>query len=469
MRTTIRNIIYSTVMLLALSACDDKLDITPKGQTTLQTVDDLELLLNQEYDLSTMPFTDLGVICDESLGTTTAVSEVLAQTNTLDYAYLTYDESVDRATLSQQDARYEALYKYINYMNVIIDKAPDASGDDATRSTIVAQAHVLRAYFHYLLAGIYAAQYDDATAADLGGIPYVKDTETGTTKEKLSLKDTYENILADCTDDIIAKLPQSTGDVFRPGQAAGYAIRAKALFQMKHYDEALTYAQAAIKVNGRIEDRSTVAETESWSVDQTSDNNYFYVEATSRVCPFTETASLETMDKFEDGDYVRTYDFMAWSELYGQMFAGIEGCATCFAMSASTTPYGINAERTYYLAAECLIRTGKIRDGLALVDKVRACRVEDCTKFADLYDESPLSEDEAMALLQKAKWIECLGSYENFFDCKRWNSEAKYKKTITRSLGEDLGVYSLSPESPLWVLPFPANSVRYNSTLTQNY
>ena len=138
-------------------------------------------------------------------------------------------------------------------------------------------------------------------------------------------------------------------------------------------------------------------------------------------------------------------------------------------MSASTTPYGINAERTYYLAAECLIRTGKIRDGLAMVDKVRAYRVEDCIKFADLYDESPLSEEKAMSLLQKAKWIECLGSYENFFDCKRWNSEAKYKKTITRSLGEDLGAYSLSPESPLWVLPFPANSVRYNSTLTQNY
>lgn len=71
-------------------------------------------------------------------------------------------------------------------------------------------------------------------------------------------------------------------------------------------------------------------------------------------------------------------------------------------------------------------------------------------------------------MLQRAKWIECIGTYENFFDCKRWNTEANYKRTITRSLG-DYGTFSIKPESPLWVLPFPANATRYNPTLTQNY
>ena len=169
----------------------------------------------------------------------------------------------------------------------------------------------------------------------------------------------------------------------------------------------------------------------------------------------------------------------------------------------------IPVERTYYLAAECLIRTGKIREGLAMVDKVRAKRVEDYQSYASLYDENPMTEQEAMALLQKAKWIECLGSYENFFDCKRWNTEDDYKQTITRTLvlgggmpdfggddgdedwdeesldDEDDGdgdedpdvpatpaetkTFTIAPNSPLWILPFPANAVRYNNTLTQNY
>lgn len=60
----------------------------------------------------------------------------------------------------------------------------------------------------------------------------------------------------------------------------------------------------------------------------------------------------------------------------------------------------------------------------------------------------PLSEKAAMTMIQPAKWIECVGSYENFFDTKRWNSEEKYRTTITRNLGE-YGQYSLSPDSPL--------------------
>ena len=73
-----------------------------------------------------------------------------------------------------------------------------------------------------------------------------------------------------------------------------------------------------------------------------------------------------------------------------------------------------------------------------------------------------------MKLMQNAKWIECVGTYENFFDSKRWNSEEKYKRTITRDLGE-YGVYSITPESHLWIFPFPANATRFNSSLTQNY
>ena len=72
-----------------------------------------------------------------------------------------------------------------------------------------------------------------------------------------------------------------------------------------------------------------------------------------------------------------------------------------------------------------------------------------------------------MALLRNAKWIECIGTYENFFDTKRWNSEEKYKTTIKRNL-KQYGTYTLAPDSPLWILPFPASATRHNPTLTQN-
>ena len=502
--------------ILLLGACDDKLDIVPKGQTTLSSVEDLELLLNQEYELSVAPYSDLGMICNESLnGMLANIQEMLSQTNTLNYANLTYDETVDRATLTQSDTRYEDIYKYVNYMNVILDKIDDAEGDASRKSSIKAQAKVLRAYFHYLAVNIYAAQYDAATAATEGGIAYVDDADASTQKAKLSLQEVYDKMLADCSDETIAQLPTQAADVFHASQATGYAIRAKILFQMKRYAKALPYAQKALELNNKIEDRSKTAEEMSWKVDQDSPNNLLAIIAVGRGCPMFETISQETAEKFEPGDYVKNYDMMAWSAQYGSMMIGVQGCEVCMNMTACTTAYGINVERTYYLAAECLIRTGKIREGLAMVDKVRAKRVEDYESYASLYDENPMTEQEAMALLQKAKWIECLGSYENFFDCKRWNTEENYKRTITRTLvlgggmpdfGGDNGdedwdeeslddedgddgdedgdgdedpdlpvtptetkTYTIAPNSPLWILPFPANAVRYNSTLTQNY
>ena len=467
---TIRIIMGCIALLLLCTTCDNKLDIVPKGKTTLENVTDLELLLNQEWELSTHPVSDLGIICNESLGQMLSIPDELSQSNTLNHAYLTYDEQADRAKLTNQDARYEAIYKYINYMNILLEKLPDATGDESRKAPLMAEARIFRAYFHWLLVNIYAQQYDAATAAEKGGIAYVSNPDVSEQKTKLSLEETYQCILQDCSDDIIEQLSDNNAtNVFRADKAFGYAVRAKVLMQMKRYDEALPYALKALEQNSKLEDRSTIKETLSWSLPYDTPGNYVYMRGATRVAPCMETLSPETSQMFEAGDYVNNYDAAGgWSEMYGQMFAGISNCKLYMGWSTSANEYGINADRMCYTAAECYIRTGEIRKGLELVDRVRAKRVENYEPFVALYDQQALSEEEAKALLQKAKSIECISTYENFFDCKRWNSEEKYKRVITRNLGE-YGTYSIGPDSPLWVLPFPANATRYNPSLTQNY
>ena len=73
-----------------------------------------------------------------------------------------------------------------------------------------------------------------------------------------------------------------------------------------------------------------------------------------------------------------------------------------------------------------------------------------------------------MEELQQAKFIECIATFENFFDRKRWNTEEKYKKNITRHV-PDSGDYTITPESPLWVFPFPVQVMNNNPTFKQNY
>lgn len=552
-------------LALAVTACDDKLDIVPKGQSTLETVDDLSLLLNAEVSLGT-PMTDLGVLCNEDLSMGTNVALTLGQTNTVAYANLTYDESVDRANLTLSDDRYNSAYKAINAMNTIIVKAPDASGDDALRKQIIAEAHIRRAYYHFLLVNLYARQYDSATADTDGGIAYVDNIDPTAVNAKLTLQQTYDRILDDCADDYIAQMPVEPSSVLRAGQAFGYAVRAKVLMQMKRYSDALPYALKAIELHPTLEDRSTIVEAGDWVLPRTAANNLLYM-GSATVAPFMECLSPETAARFEAGDYVlyHAYQFgmkpgtggdgdddddwgdddddwadddddddlggglgddddygedwakanpdvlakmataakagraalttrpastravcsdvyggrrvphsalddetldltnKAWNSMFGMMYTGVSGALMYFAMSSWQNCWGITTDRMYYCAAECYIRTGQIQKGIDLINTVRQLRID-----ADHYVPLTAStEQEAMALLQDCKWIECIDTYENFFDTKRWNSEPAYARTITRSLS-DLGTFSIAPTSKLWVLPFPLNATRINKTLTQN-
>lgn len=456
-------VISQFMLVTVFTSCEDKLDIIPKGKVTLATVDELELLLNQEYLLGDFPSDNIGILAGESVGTFDQVSAVLSQKNTVKYALMAFDESVDRATLTTVDERYNNIYKYINYMNTVITKMDKATGDESKKSALVAEARVMRAWLHFLAAVIHAPQYDASIAENAGGIAYVTNIDVTEQKGKLSLASTFQHILDDCSDQVIQLLPQDHGDQFMRGDRAwGNAVRAMVLFQMKRYTEALPYALEAIRLRPHIFDRSVIKQTGEWIQGAESTNNFLYIGGAARVSPTMTMLTIEAGNLFEAGDYVINYESVGWSLDYGKMYSGLEGVRMFMGWGTCCNVYGLTSEQLHLVAAECLIRTQKIKEGLDLVNTVRHFRVENCQPLeAD-------SEHEAMALLQRVKFVEQFDTPFNFFDRKRWNTEPDYRADVTHRLGS-MGTFTLKPESPLWIMPFPVNAVRYNPTLTQNY
>ena len=369
--------------------------------------------------------------------------------------------------LSTKDYCYTNIYEYVNYMNVLLSKIGSSRGNEQQKPALIAEAKISRAYYLFLAANIYAAQYDAATVAEQNGIAYPTDANVDQ-KPQLPLQQCYDMMLSDCSDENIALLP-TRGNVSRITRCGGNAVRALILFQMKKYDEALTYASKALELNSRIEDRSVIKTTSRWELKPSSSNNILYVSPLYDMneYPNCEQLSWETAALFEPGDYVKDYAQSSgapyWDPDYGEMDSGIEGCLEAYG-DAYCNPWGITVEQMMYLAAECKIRTGHVQDGLDLVNKVRTFRID-----PDYYTPfAATGEQEAMVLLQKAKFIECIGSYVNFFDRRRWNTEDAYKKTIIRDL-RDLGQYSIAPDSKLWVQPFPVRVMQNNPTFRQNY
>lgn len=466
MKTGVKAGMLATLLMTATGCAD--LDIVPEGKTTLSKTSELEMMFNNK-SMSSNPNESLGILVNEDYGRDfSKVADRITNKNTLASAFLTYNEDIDRAALTTKDNAYTYIYKTVNYMNVVISKIDGAQGDDDRKPSIKAEAKVTRAYFLFLAANMYAKQYDAATASLEYGIAYPVTPDVGQ-KQQLMLDKCYEMMLEDCSDENINQLLDK-GNVSRITKGGGNAVKALILFQMKRYAEALPYALRAIAFNDKIEDRSKIVETQKWELLPSSENNFFYVSplSTDYNYPYWEQLSVETAALFESGDYVfdyaKSYGDPFWDPYYGELDTGIEGCLEASGSEVYANPWGITVEQMMYLAAECYIRTGEVAKGLDLVNKVRYYRID-----SEHYQPFTAStETEAMELLQRAKFIECIGSYVNFIDRRRWNTEEQYKKTITRDLG-DLGKYSIAPDSKLWVMPFPVRVMENNDTFRQNY
>ena len=445
-----RHLIWTLLLALSAVSCDGFLDLTPKGATTLDNLDDLEYLLNGSYQQSAWSFCrDLCVVTNESYGKLATPWTIIAGKSGLEYALMAYDESVDRYAYTNEDAKYGRYYEQVVKMNILLDKLGGIAGEESRKESLAAEAKVIRAYWHYLLVNIFAKQYDEATAAENGGIPYVEKMNLESENPKLTLQEVYEHLLADCSEETIKALPDEAVNIVRPGKAMGYALLAKIYLQMKKYGEALKYVNEALKYNDHIDNRLPVMSEFLYKREKDDASVIFYASEMNNHPQYC-IVSQETARLFEEGDILMNYgrytltdaeDPGLWNAKECEKYkTGIEGEIYMWRGQNSTLSVaGITSDQLYYIKGECLIRGGHYQEGL----------------------------DEAMEKLMKAKRIECLFTYNTFFDMKRWNTEEAYKQTITRTIGDK--TYTLRPDSPLWVFPFPGNAVKYNSTLTQNY
>jgi hypothetical protein len=169
---------YRFFLLLPLFiGCSDFTDITPKGQSILNKVEELELLLNDEY--TQLQSWEAMYLVNDNIPAQNILDLITRHENgmpTVESVLLTWDETVDRTTITQdpQQNLYGAFYGVIGRIaNPIIANVDQATGSKTKAAQIKAEAYVLRAFFHYLAVNFYARAYNPATAAGDGGVPYM--------------------------------------------------------------------------------------------------------------------------------------------------------------------------------------------------------------------------------------------------------------------------------------------------------
>lgn len=466
--------------LLSSTSCSDFTDLQPKGKNLLTTTTQLEMLLNAEFYISS---SDLPMMCGDMIYSFENVPTLINRPQkTRTSIILTWDESSqdNMAELTSSDGDYSDMYGIIGTIaNPILSRVDEAEGTEAVKNQLKCEAWTLRAYFHYLLVNKFAKAYNPATAAEDGGIPYMtEDDDITAMPEKQTVQAVYDSILADAQRAIdLDALPATAVSRMRMNKACAYAVKAFALLSMQRFDEAEEAANQALALNSQVNDYNNMLTTVTGNI---TGGSYQIILRTLLECEedLFYTHHLEFLNGitpyawalFEEGhashDKMYTMDMMYdYTTDYGMSLIGLPGYTYTYDLSSGWNYAGIKTTHMYLIVAEAEIRKGNYDAAMAALDKIRVNRID--PEVYQPLEGTVTTEDDAIHHLKQTSHGENIYSYWNFINRKRWNQVSGWEETFTHDFNGQ--VFTLTPESSMWVFPFPRNVTNLNPNMTQNY
>ena len=466
-----KKVIYSLLAgVLMLASCSDFTDIPQKGKNLLSSTDDLELLLNKEYDMwNTDMRTISGVLYNYS-----SIPAVIAQPNktrtSIMYGYFDDESSLVRfEQLTTADSYYADLYGNIGKVsNPILQQVESATGPEEKKKALKAEALTLRAYDHFLLLQKYAKAYNAATAANDPAIIYLtEDVDIQVIQERKTVQEAYELCLKDIDEAIaLNAMPETAVTPLRFNKAATYAVKAHICLAMQKYADAIAAAKQALALNSNLYDYwGNVIHTMNWYGDEydystptVTENPEVYFGMPNNVYYSWVNPNLVSM---MEPTYATYFLFTRMDD--GADY-GIPGWEEGFDFDNYVNDSGLDVGNMYLLIAEAAIKNGDINMAMENLDILRKSRISPET-YTTLKG-NVTSKAEAIKALKADYIAENIWTWWNFIGMKRWNVDNDWKITLSQTIGDK--TYTLSPESQLWIFPFPANVTGKNPNITWN-
>jgi len=246
------------LLIIMFSSCKKFLQEPNKLQADIQTVDQLEALINnaplyyQEANLTASFSTDDTEISKEMI---TAYPSSVSLNNLLYYTW-----AVGNIASLGSDDLWSGEYKKIFNANVVLANIDRVAGTDLQKSKIKADAYFIRAMSNWTLVNYYCLPYSNANFQS-PGIPLKTSTIYTESLKRATLKETYDAILSDVE---AAKTILPEGDVistlrWRVSRKAIDAFLSRYYLFTEDYDRVVSSADEALKsANAKLTDLNTV-------------------------------------------------------------------------------------------------------------------------------------------------------------------------------------------------------------------
>lgn len=462
--------IYLLIALWTLGACSDFLDETPKGTMIPQTINDFGLILD-DYD----EYLGQNKIIAGPTNTIMMSDDVWVSDSMTKFSR--YDQSALRAyrwednifTVSENDDNYNDFYHCIyicNYILENVDNAPE--GGSFTREYVRGAASFHRAFAYFCLVNMYAPHWDEATAETDLGVPLTTRANINDVLDRVTVAEVYEQIFKDL-EVANANLNETEEFTYRPSLAAVQALYARIYLYQGKYEECWKAARKSREITGEPADYNQYSlegdspdegiDGMSWNAWEMPDIIIYKEDMSDLLYSGDYNLSQELIDLFDKDTDLRWLLFVTDCD-YDIGDPGTDYPRISSFMYPNNR--GLNVGEMWITEAEALCREGDIDGALNALNTLARKRHVAGT-YEDVTERDP---ETLLQLILDERRRECMFKGTRWFDLKRLNKEPRFAKTVTHSYFE--GTYTLEPNSPHYVLPFPLKVINANPSIEQN-
>lgn len=236
------------VAAIAVTSCDDYLDITPVGRVIPETQEQFRAVLTTGYSkypehkaLTTLRTDEL------------TMDEFNEDVNIYKDIFIWKDSNPDRIT---RDFQYQDLYNVIFYTNVVINEASKKLAASEERNQLIGEAYALRAMAYFDLVNLFAKPYNAATAASDKGVPLALEIDLEQVFVPQSVEVIYNQIITDTqeAEKLINLNSQPKGLNYRFSKVALFSLESRVYLHQQQWQKSLDAANKALAINNNLVD-----------------------------------------------------------------------------------------------------------------------------------------------------------------------------------------------------------------------
>lgn len=240
------------ICLLALSSCDNFLDIQPVGRVIPKTAKEYRELLTKAYNTIPEDRGKATLRSDEFTMdiATTSVQDLESYKDIWNWN----DNNPIGYTLTFNWKQYYQAMFYANY--TIENKNNILQGSKEEIDQLVGESYMIRAYIHFTMVNLFGKPYTACEPTTEKGIPLKLNTVTDELLKRNTIAEVYTSVLSDIdnAEKLMNKEQWETGYTYRFSTLSINALRSRVYLYMGEWEKSLAASDAVLAKKNTLTD-----------------------------------------------------------------------------------------------------------------------------------------------------------------------------------------------------------------------